>query len=212
MKNAIKAIIFDLGGVLLNIDYQKTISEFEKLGFQSFDKQFSQEEQSRLFKQFERGEISEEQLFAKLREKGPANVTDQQMKSAWNSMLLNFPDQNLKFLIQAGKNYRTFLLSNTNETHLKAFNKILQQEHDTEALDNFFEKAYYSHLTGMRKPEKQIFTRVLSENNLKAEETLFIDDTEQHLDSAKELGIQTFLKKQGTDWQDLIDQFNLKLS
>ena len=88
--------------------------------------------------------------------------------------------------------YRIFLLSNSNKIHFDKYNTDLQQEYKINEFDEIFEKAYFSFNMGMIKPNKDIFQFVLSQNNLKANETLFIDDSIQHINTAKELGLHTF--------------------
>ena len=112
-------------------------------------------------------------------------------------MLLDFPIRRLQILQQLALYYDLFLLSNTNEIHEEAFNKILMDAHGIPNIGVFFDKVYLSHRLGLRKPMKEIFERVLNDNGLKAEETLFIDDSPQHIAAAKELGIQTIYLEKG---------------
>jgi len=103
----------------------------------------------------------------------------------------------LQILQQLRLYYDLFLLSNTNEIHEAAFNQILMQEHGIPNIGVFFDRVYLSHRVGLRKPMREIFERVLEENNLKPEQTLFIDDSLQHIEGAKLLGIQTIYLEKG---------------
>lgn len=139
-----------------------------------------------MFKDFEKGKISTNQFIGELQSHAKG-VAKEQIVDAWNAMLVNFPAGRIEFLQGLQKKYRTFLLSNTNAIHHDAFQSILG---DTGLLDSCFEKAYYSHVVGMRKPDKEIYEWVLMENGLSAEETLFIDDTPENVKAAESAGIR----------------------
>ncbi len=186
----IKNIIFDLGGVILNIDYQLTSNAFKKIGFTDFDSFYSQKEQSNIFDLLETGKISSENFIAEIRKHFPSeNVTDSAILEAWNAMLLNLPLQRIDLLHEVAKKYRIFLLSNTNQIHLEAFSKIITNAYGSDVLSPCFEKVYLSHQIGDRKPNASCFEMVLNENQLLPEETLFIDDSIQHIKSAESCGI-----------------------
>lgn len=188
---SIKNIIFDLGGVIINIDYQKTIDEFKKLSKENCTIEFNQKAQSALFDELETGDISNETFREKVREHYQVKGTDEQIDAAWNAMLLDIPQERIDLLRRLRKNHKLFLLSNTNAIHLIAFNKIVQESFGMPALDELFDKCYYSHMAGQRKPDAAIFERILQENGLQREETLFVDDSIQHIESARSLDIQT---------------------
>jgi len=190
MKNldGIKAIIFDLGGVILNIDYQRTVDEFKKIGVPHFGEIFSQFKQSSFTDDFEKGRISENDFYETVKAKTEVDFSFSEFRAAWNAMLLDLPPQRIEMLKKLSEQYRLFLFSNTNETHYNKF--ITKVESD---FDILFEKTYYSHQFGLRKPDKIAFQTLLEQNNLVAEDTLFIDDSYQHIESANSLGIRTLL-------------------
>jgi len=191
----IKNIIFDLGGVILNIDYHRTIEAFKKLGFDNIDAIFTQAKQAEIFDQLDRGLITPDTFRAEVRELSGNPFTDQQIDDAWNAMLLDFPNPRLELLAKINLQYRTFLLSNTNQVHFEKYNQILHGSFGAKDLSCFFEKEYYSHVIHMCKPDAEVFRLILNQNGLKAEETLFIDDTEQHIEGAKKLGINAYQLK-----------------
>lgn len=206
----IKNIIFDLGGVIINLDIPRTIAEFNKLAPQSFEKIYNQLQQSPVFDRFDKGTINEADFFAELKKSLNANISNEQMLYAWNAMLLDFPLHRLELLKQLKTNYRLFLLSNTNETHIKALESILFIQHGYKNLEPFFEKVYYSCHIGMRKPDQEIFELVLNANNLDNDETIFIDDSPQHLEGAKNAGIKgCYYLTKGKDVSNLISELNL---
>jgi epoxide hydrolase-like predicted phosphatase len=190
--NKYKNIIFDLGGVLLNIDYTLAVKAFSKLGLAGFDSFFSQAQQKQLFDLYEKGQISSPDFRNEIKTHCKNSITDQAINEAWNAMLLDLPQERLHLLKQFQQTHRTFLLSNTNEIHIDTFNIYLQKSFDIADLSGHFEKAYLSYKVGMRKPDAEIFEMVLSENKLNPKETLFIDDSIQHIEGAKLQGIQTY--------------------
>ncbi len=191
MIEGIRNIIFDLGGVILNIDYQKPIHAFEKLGIRDAAKIYSQAEQTELFDALETGKIGEAEFITSLKELSGIAVSEIQLIEAWNSILLDFPLRRLQILQQLQLHFNTYLFSNTNEIHEKAFNQILQQTCGYPSLAVFFDKVYLSHRVGLRKPDPAIFQKILDDNHLKPQETLFLDHRLQHIQSAEKLGIRT---------------------
>jgi len=203
MIKGVRHIIFDLGGVLINLDYSLTEKAFIDLGIADFRSLYSQLKQTTLFDDFETGKIPESDFFLQLKQLCPGPLTDEQVSGAWNAMLLDFPLRRLQLLQQLRLYYDLILLSNTNETHERAFNKILKDNYGVN-LAAYFDKVYYSHRIGMRKPDIAVFQRILSENGFDAAHTLFIDDSPQHIEAASSLGIQTiFLEKGMTIEKDI---------
>lgn len=188
--NNIENILFDLGGVLWNIDYSILIESFRKIGLEHFEQHFAQAKQEQLFDLYEKGLISSAEFRERLQQLCIPGTTMEQIDMAWNSMILDFPDERLQLLLRAKKQYRTFLLSNTNAIHMEHIYADLNKNHQLPDFSACFEKVYLSFEMHKRKPEPEIFLQVLKENNLQPEKTLFIDDSIQHVESAQKLGIQ----------------------
>lgn len=186
------AIIFDLGGVILNINYRLTASAFKKLGIPDFDSIYTQLRQTPLFDDFETGNISPAEFRKRIKALLPPGVTDAQVDEAWNAMLLSVPIERLQLLEKLSKKYRLFLLSNTNIIHIKAYLAYLKKHHSLPNLSHIFEKEYYSYEIGMRKPNQEIFDFVIAQNKLNPKETIFIDDSPQHIQGAAAAGVRTF--------------------
>lgn len=185
-----KNIIFDLGGVLLNLNSQNTVNAFKKIGVSNFDELYSQAKQIRLFDDFEIGAITSTQFRDGIRALSGKNLPDEDIDFAWNAMLMDLPEERLKMLDKLWYNYRLFLLSNTNEIHIAAYSQYLQKTFGFPSLSHLFEKEYFSYKIAKRKPDAETFEYVLKENNLLAKETLFIDDSLQHTQGASNCGIQ----------------------
>ncbi|MCB9205062.1 MAG: HAD family phosphatase [Flavobacteriales bacterium] len=202
-------IIFDLGGVILNIDYQRTIKAFAELGAKNVDEKYSQLNQTTLFDEFERGEISANDFRTGIRKVFGADVTDASIDDAWNAMLLDLPANRLDLLGRLQGNKRLVLLSNTNAIHANVFEAEMKAVHGIEDLSGFFEKVYYSFEVGMRKPEERIFQLVIDELGFAPEETLFIDDSPQHIEGAKKVGLNAYYLRadQGETILDLFGDF-----
>jgi|TARA_B110000971_G_scaffold100784_1_gene103651 HAD superfamily hydrolase (TIGR01509 family) len=182
-----KAIIFDLGAVILNINYQNTIDEFTKLGVNNAATFYSKKVQTNLFNQIETGMISSNK-FLKALQKETKNANINQVEKAWNAMLLDLPEERIQLIEKLKNNYSIYLLSNTNAIHIDAIKKQLGKRKWL-AFCKLFDKMYLSHELGLRKPDVKIFEYILNEQKLKAEEVFFIDDSPQHIASAKKIGI-----------------------
>ena len=193
----IKNIVFDFGGVIIDIDYQRCVQSFQKLGFRDFDRWYSQLLQDHLFDDFETGRISPEQFRYRIRQASQQELTDEAIDAAWNSILIGLPHENIEMLERLKPRYRLFLLSNTNIIHEHAFNAIIEKTYGKNILPLLFEQVYFSHHIGMRKPHPEIFLHVMKENNLVPGETLFIDDSPQHVEGAQKTGMQTIYLEKG---------------
>lgn len=188
--NEYDAIIFDLGGVLINLNYELTAQAFIKLGIPNFKVIYSQAEQTSLFNDFETGKISTQHFINQLLPFLPIGTTANSVVAAWNAMILDVPQKKIELLNQLKLQTRVFLLSNTNEIHMqkvrREWGKVTQLP-----MENFFEKIYLSYEVGMRKPDVEIFAHLCNENHLDPNKTLFIDDSIQHIVGAREFGLQT---------------------
>lgn len=189
----IKNIIFDLGGVLLNIDYNKTAEAFKAIGYTEFDNLFSQHNASPLFEALETGKVEEKGFLKQMRSFSFQPVTDEQIITAWNAMMLSFRKECLVFLEELSTKYNLYLLSNTNSIHLKCLQEIFTRDTGKPLLDVYFNKAWYSHLVGLRKPHPEIYKFALQEEDMVPAETFFIDDTAANVETALNLGIKTHL-------------------
>ncbi|MEO8582429.1 MAG: HAD family phosphatase [Flavitalea sp.] len=188
MQN-IKNVIFDLGGVILNIDFKKTEAAFKILGIDKFSDHISQTYISDFFEKNETGMLTDDEFVEGI-QKIIGKPTDRdKIISAWNALLLDFPPERIELLKKIKTKYRLFLLSNTNSIHVQEFNPRLFQLYGFH-LEDLFEKTYYSHVVNLRKPDAAIFELVLKENKLNPSETLFIDDTASNFEEARRLGIQ----------------------
>lgn len=192
IDHSIKNIIFDLGGVILNLSVDSTLRKFSELSGLPVDKVIEMYHARPEFLAYEKGEITNEEFRQNLKDIFGITSMDTELDVCWNAMLGDIPAERIGLLRDLKSKYKTYLLSNTNAIHLDCFTGIVQSAHGIESLDPLFHKAYYSHLMKMRKPDPAIYEFVLKENGLKAEETIFLDDNMANLKGAASVGIQTF--------------------
>ena len=188
MLEGVKTVIFDLGGVIYGVDYHKTINAFKALGIDRFEEVYAKAGQSDLFNDLEEGKISRAVFVERIKTLSGQDMISSQIFIAWNSMLLGFMPDALTCLKRLRGSYRLFLLSNTNEIHIQE----IESRVGAEVFSDFcalFEKVYLSHELGLRKPHPEVFTHIIEEQGLAASETLFIDDSIQHVEGAIKAGL-----------------------
>jgi FMN phosphatase YigB (HAD superfamily) len=202
--NGIKNIIFDLGGVIINLDNRRTEEAFTALGIKNFRDYFGHGFAASFFSDYEIGKISDQEFIGSIRQLGGlSQVPDQTIIESWNALLLDFPADRIRLLRELRKTYRLFLFSNTNALHLAALRQIWSGSFAGEgSLDDYFEKTYYSHLMGMRKPDPGSFGVILKENNLKGQETLFVDDAIVNVEGAEQAGLKGLFLRPGISLLD----------
>lgn len=197
----IKTIIFDFGDVFLDLDKAATKRELERLDVQNFSEEMLQKN-----KEYEKGLISSEEFIESYCRSYP-QLTSEEFKRSWNAILLKFPEHRLQFLkkLQKEGKYRLILLSNTNDIHI---DWVKENISCFEEFKNCFDAFYLSQEINLRKPEHSIYEFVLSQHELKPEETLFIDDMPENTRAAAELNIHTWNIDPTTE--DVTDLFNIK--
>ena len=206
LKNfpTVTAIIFDLGNVIIDLDIEATTNAFRNLYGSDYKKVMEVLNSRNVFTDYEKGLISTEKFVAELGSFS-GDVSGEDIIVAWNAMLLNIPEERFDILKAAMNNYNTYCLSNTNELHIDFIYKQLRKERGIENLDNYFHKVYLSHEMHMRKPDTEIFQKVIDNHELEPQTTVFIDDTQGHLEGAKRVGLQVFHMSQDKDLSMLFD-------
>lgn len=204
----INNIIFDLGGVILNIDPFKTVAEMKKLGLRNFDAVYAHLKQTHTLDNLEKGLISQRTFLDDIKAETDEPVSDEQVLKAWNALLIDFPEERIRLLerLKRNRRFRTFLLSNTNAIHYKVYTCMLQEHYGIEGLEVLFDRAYFSHELHMRKPDSEIYTHVLEENAMEPEQTLFIDDSQVNIEAARALGIEGYHLDGSTTLNDLFPE------
>lgn len=188
----IKNIILDWGGVITDLDINKSEAAFKKIGLNDFRKHYFMAEQIEFYLLFEEGRMSPEEFRKNLRAYLTFQVSDEDIDEAWAAMLGDTPRERWDLLSGIKNNYRTFLLSNTSILHVESYFDYLQHKFGMRGYHHLFEKVYFSYEMGIRKPDIRAFKLVLEENGLIPQETLLIDDSEKNIESAEKLDIQVY--------------------
>lgn len=199
----IKNIIFDYGGVIINIDFGLTINAFKQLGFLNIEECIFQSKGSNLLVKMEKGQISINDFRDEIREISKQNISNEQIDDAWNALLLDMPSKRIRLIEELKKKYRIFLLSNTNIIHYNKYLNSLQNEFGYTNFNSLFEKAWFSHDIGLIKPSEEIYKHVMKEASILPEETLFIDDSEVNINGAKKIGLKVYHLKN----EDILNAF-----
>lgn len=198
-----KNIIFDFGGVICDIDISITEKAFHDLGMKTFDQSYSVTERDNFFGAFETGFITPEQFRNGLKPFFSAPVTDITIDQAWNALLLGIPSCRIDLLKQLRHSYRLFLLSNTNQIHFEKYSSDLLTDHGIPDFHHLFDKTYFSYQIGLRKPFPETFQFVVKDAGIKPEESLFIDDSAEHVAGAGKAGLFAYQLIQGETINDL---------
>ena len=202
----IKNIIFDLGGVILDIDFNLTVKAFEDIGILNASELFLMPETKKVFDDFEKGLFSATEFRTKIRSYSTKNISDREIDFAWNKLLLNYDKKKIDCLIKLKETHKIFLLSNTNIIHYVDYNENLKHNFGIENLSELFHKTYYSHQIKMRKPDTNMYKLVVDENNILINETLFIDDLLVNIEAAKSIGLQTFHIENNQSFVELFER------
>jgi putative hydrolase of the HAD superfamily len=202
--NKIDAIIFDLGGVIINLDTNATVAAFAKLSGKSFEEISNAYEKADFFKTYEVGAISDAEFRAAIRKSLDITASDQLIDEAWNAMLLEIPFSRISAFKKLKKDFKLFVMSNTNHIHIRKFNEIFEALNTGDHFTDYFDKVYYSQEIAARKPNSNAWTPILAEYNLEAQRALFIDDRLDNIEAAKKLGLLTFHNQELNDWLSLL--------
>ena len=201
----INAIIFDFGDIFINLEKEKSIEEFKKLGLNGPNEELIAKNDL-----FEKGQITELQFIESFQKFIP-NASLEEIIKAWNSIIGDFPLYRLEFLQMLSTRYRLFLLTNTDSIHINRFEHKVGMSFYTDFY-RCFEKVYFSYEMGMRKPQPEIFTTILNKHDLSPKRTLFVDDKKDNTDAAEALGIHVWNLQVGKeDVVNLFDQKHLPL-
>ena len=198
----VKALLFDLGGVIVNLDYHKTINAFDALGVANTESLYNQFNQTEIFDGFETGSLTGKEFIDLMKHQIPTYSSESEIKKAWNAMILGFEEAKLKQIKKYSEKIPCYLLSNTNEIHLEYIQTLLG-EMPFKNLELLFNKCYYSHIIGKRKPHKETFEWVLNDMGYAAEDVLFIEDSPQHIEGAKTINLNTLYLTQERSLEEI---------
>lgn len=198
-ERTIKNIIFDLGGVILNLDKQRCFNAFNELGIDLSRAGLGFYGQTGPLGDLEQGLVDELEFYNRFREAYKTNVSDAQIRDAWNRFLVDIPHERLSYLKELGRDYNLFLLSNTSIIHFEHWQKMFRYEPDKIGSEYFFKNVYCSYAMHLVKPDKRAFEYVLENENINPSETMFFDDSEANIQTARQLGMQCILVGEGEE-------------
>jgi putative hydrolase of the HAD superfamily len=198
-------IIFDFGKVIVNIDWESVRREMVEKGVADIEGLHNYLRENNYYLDLETGEISPHTFREAIREFTGNHFPDYEIDAAWNSMILDIPEHRVRLLEKLKNKYRTFLLSNTNEIHFLYYDSYFARTYDYDHLADLFEEAYFSHEMRLRKPNPEIYKVVIKKHGLNPSETLFIDDMQENIESAKSAGLLGYLLKDSEDITELFD-------
>lgn len=200
----IKNLLFDLGGVIMDIRRLNCVASFERLGMKDADSFLGEYSQKGPFLQLEEGAISETEFRTAVRQFIDGEVSDEQIDSAFCDFLVGIPKYRLEQLRELKKQYGIYMLSNTNSImwHSRIAEDFRQEGLERE---DYFDGIVTSFEARSIKPDAKIFHTVVEKLGIKPEETLFLDDSQKNLDAAAELGFQTLLVTPGSEFFELLN-------
>ena len=189
-----KILLFDLGGVIINLNTQLTINAFAELANRSREDIMTAWRKEEVFKKYEKGEVSDNDFreFLRMWLRRP-ELTDADIDATWNTMILDLPKERLEFLLELREEFQVMLLSNTNDIHMRCVNERVKASTGEHSLDPYFDYCYYSQQMKLRKPEPAIFRKVIELHSVHPGEVLFLDDTIENIKGAESVGINTML-------------------
>ena len=203
----VENIIFDLGGVIINLNIDNTFRKFSKL----FNKEINTEamsdrEKYGFFHDYEVGRIGDHEFRSSIRKLADYEVDDASIDAAWNAMLMDIPEDRISWIYEATRRYNCVVLSNTNAIHVRYFEQFFQEVTPYGFPGDVFQKLYYSHEIGTRKPNRAAFEHVLNDSGYDPVKTVLFDDLKDNLAAARELGIKTeYVVRNGLRRDQLLD-------
>lgn len=204
--SGVKNIIFDLGGVLLNIDPKKTIEAFGKLGMEQLVGDNGLSYNHEIFYLMEQGKVTSEEFRDGVRKLLPVKVSDSQIDEAWTAMLLDFPEIRIQLVKNLREDFKIYLFSNTNAIHVEKYHSNFRKKHGFE-VSSLFEKDFYSNEIGFRKPSAESFQEIIRLSGINATESLFIDDSKANVEAAIASGLKGFWLKPGKKIEDIFQKY-----
>lgn len=202
----IKNLLFDFGGVFYQIEPQRTYDALKRMGIPVDDWLL---QKNNVFLQLERGEISSSDFVRYIQVSCNSVYEEEEIIQGFTSMLIGLPLENLRMLTRLRRHYNCLLVSNTSELHYQKFYSQICASRIKKNFFDLFTKEYYSFQIGLRKPEPEIFNFIIRDSGIKPHETLFVDDDQQNIKTAKEIGFKTFCFGTEGYWHELIKNFNL---
>lgn len=206
MYKNIKNILFDFGGVIVNLNKQNALNRFKEIGFADIDNYINEYRQDGIFLEYEEGKLNDKEFYAEFRRlAGRNNISEEDIDSAWLAFLSGIPDYKFELLKELRKKYKVYLLSNTNPSVMK-WAQSTDFSPEGKPLEYFFDKCYLSYQLGCAKPDRKIYEAIIKDSGMNPNETLFFDDGKANIEMAEKLGFQVYLTNQDEDLRKVFEQ------
>ena len=202
----IKNILLDFGGVLYDIRYENIADTFRQYNIDDFEKHYTKARQSSFIDDFEVGRITVPEFRNSIRSTIEKPLTDEQIDTAWNAILIGMPEHHVELLKSLNGKYNLYLFSNTNQLNYDLFHHQMIERYGFDIFSTLFKKTYFSFKIGRKKPAGESFQYVLNDAGINPQETLFIDDSPQHVEGARKIGLNAFHLKDEVDITELFDE------
>lgn len=206
MYKNIKNLLFDFGGVIVNINKENAINRFKEIGVSNIEDYLGEFRQEGIFLEYEEGKLTTQEFCLALRKlSGKEDITEEEVDSAWLAFLVGIPEYKLKMLKELRKEFNVYLLSNTNPSIMR-WAKSNDFSAEGDSIEAFFDKLYLSYEIGCAKPDKEIYEYLIKDSGINPAETLFFDDGKTNIEVAQQLGFQTHLTDEKEDLNKIIAQ------
>lgn len=202
----IKNIVFDLGGVLIDLSHDQAVRRFEEIGVVDAAQLLDPYEQKGIFLEVENGMITADEYCQKLREHTGKDLSYEEIKHAWLGFIVDVPQYKLDHLLKLREHYNVYLLSNTNPIIQEGWARTDQFSAAGRPIGDYFDKMYTSYEVGVTKPDRKIFDYMIADSGLIPSETLFVDDAKSNMEVGRSLGFQTYQPANGEDWREAVDK------
>lgn len=204
--STIKNIIFDLGGVIIDLDRDQAVRSFEAIGVEDANQLIDAYEQKWIFQDLETGRIGVEEFCDKLRKHTGKDLPFEDIKKAWMGFIVDTPQYKLDYIAELRKQYKLYLLSNTNPIIQLEWAQTNRFTAAGRPINAYFDKLYTSYEVGVTKPDRRIFDFMLRDSGIRPSESLFVDDGKSNIEMAEQLGFHTYQPHNGEDWREAISQ------
>lgn len=202
----IKNIVFDLGGVLIDLSHDQAVRRFEEIGVVDAAQLLDPYEQKGIFLEVENGTITADEYCQKLREHTGKDLSYEEIKHAWLGFIVDVPQYKLDHLLELREHYNVYLLSNTNPIIQEGWARTDQFSAAGRPIGDYFDKMYTSYEVGVTKPDRKIFDYMIADSGLIPSETLFVDDAKSNVEVGRNLGFQAYQPANGEDWREAVDK------
>lgn len=203
-------IIFDLGGVILDIDLQRAKHAFARAAGKDLESKFAEFWNSGVLKEYETGKVTSAQFRETIKNHTSIQLSESEFDKCWNEILIQIPINRVNALKTLAKRHDLHLLSNTNEIHINWVDAYVAKNFGLKLISDLFRETFYSYKLGLRKPDKEIYSHVVKKLEARPTDCIFIDDYEPNVKGAKALGLDAHQLKAGVEFMDLLKSLGVR--